>query len=98
MRASLKARRAQRGAKAGGGRALSGTVPDALLAELEHLGNCAIHEIVFAKHHASDDQVEEALTCVCQAQMNLERMSKMLVPYDPANPSTGSGQAQGGGK
>jgi hypothetical protein len=57
---------------------MSATITDTDAAEIERLANCAIHEIVFANHHAQDDEIEEAQDCLIIAQSNLTSIADLL--------------------
>lgn len=50
-------------------------------AKVEDLLNKAVHELVFASHHSEQDEAEDALTCLVQAQMNIEAVSDMLLDH-----------------
>ena len=51
---------------------------DKELAEIEASLNTAIHEIVFAVHHAGDDELDDACTCLVTAQGTIERCAEQL--------------------
>jgi hypothetical protein len=53
-------------------------ISDKQFEAIERLGNCAIHEIVFALHHAEDDQQLEAAESLMTAQQNLEQIAAAL--------------------
>lgn len=47
--------------------------------------NNAIHELVFAVQHASDDNLEDAATCLVTAQSTIEGVAEQLVATEPPN-------------
>lgn len=52
---------------------------DSDLGEIERLGNCAIHELVFALQHAEQGTGDDALTCIVQVQQNCEAMADKIL-------------------
>lgn len=52
---------------------------DANLETVERLINEAIHEAVFAKHHARDDSGDDALTRLVQVQSNCEEAANIIL-------------------
>ncbi len=51
---------------------------DEAFTEIERLLNCAIHELVFASHHAEEDQPDEAADCLVTARMNIDRVLESI--------------------
>jgi hypothetical protein len=44
--------------------------------------NQAIHELVFAVHHAEEDRLDDAATCLVTAQGTIESVAEQLVTAD----------------
>lgn len=51
---------------------------DSQLDEVTRLLNLAIHEIVFACHHAEDDQLDESSNCLMTAGLNIEQAATII--------------------
>lgn len=56
---------------------------DAQFAEIERLGNAAIHEIVFALQHLGQDDYDDALTCLVQVLQNCETIADSILAAQP---------------
>lgn len=52
--------------------------------QIENLINCAIHEAVFALHHAEENQGDSALTCITQIQSNAEAAAEIIIQVQRA--------------
>lgn len=52
--------------------------------QVERLCNAAIHELVFVNQHATQDDYDDALTCLIQVQQNAESMADMLLKAQQA--------------
>lgn len=48
--------------------------------------NAAIHEIVFACHHAEEDNLEDAANCLMTAQGVLEEVAREIVDTELTDP------------
>lgn len=57
---------------------MSATLSDTEFESVKSRLNAALHELVFATKHADDDQLEEALNCLCIAGLTIETVSMEL--------------------